>query len=166
MSRIQLMSKRSVIALDRAFELAGRLGALMDGALAARGLTSSQAHVIFVLAQRGPSVQRELSDALGCTPRHVTTLVDALETSGLVARAPHPTDRRALLVSLTEQGQAAAARFAAERAQASAALLGDAPQDELDGFIATAERLLARIDEFTGGHAARTEPHPDQRYAA
>jgi len=153
---------RSVVAIDRAFELADRLSALMTSALADRGLTPRQAHVIDVLTRRGPLVQRELGDALGCTPRHVTTLVDALERSGLVARSAHPTDRRALLVRLTGQGQATAARFDAERALAAAALLGDAPPGELDGFIATAERLLARIAEFTGGAAAETAGQQQQ----
>jgi DNA-binding MarR family transcriptional regulator len=151
-----------IVALDRAFELADRLGTLMNSALAARGLTPSQAHVIYVLARRGPIVQRELGDALGCTPRHVTTLVDALERRRLVARGPHPTDRRALLVRLTGDGQATAARFDAERAQAATGLLGDAPPGELDGFIAAAERLLARIAEFTAGASAETSGQEQQ----
>jgi DNA-binding MarR family transcriptional regulator len=155
-------SSRPVVALDRAFELADRLSTLMTSALAARGLTPRQAHVIYVLTRRGPLVQRELGDALGCTPRHVTTLVDALESHGLVARSPHPADRRALLVSLTGHGRAAAARFDAERAEAAAGLLGDAPPAELDGFIATAERLLAQIAEFTGGTPAQTTGHEQQ----
>src|SRR5262249_37312480 len=102
---IMAEKSRSVVAIDRAFELADRLGTLMADALADRGLTPRQAHVIDVLTRRGPLVQRELGDALGCIPRHVTTLVDALERSGLVARSAHPTDRRALLVRLTGHGQ-------------------------------------------------------------
>ncbi|MEN3610618.1 MarR family transcriptional regulator [Plantactinospora sp. ZYX-F-223] len=44
----------------------------------------------------------ELSQALKCTPRNVTGLVDALEAAGFVARSAHPTDRRATVVSLTQ----------------------------------------------------------------
>ena len=36
--------------------------------------------------------------------RNVTGLVDALEGAGFVTRSPHPTDRRATVVSLTPQG--------------------------------------------------------------
>lgn len=57
-----------ILALDRAFELAGRLAALMEDTLAARGLSVSQAHVISALNERGPLVQRDLSQELGCTP--------------------------------------------------------------------------------------------------
>ena len=38
----------------------------------------------------------------------VTNAVDRLEAAGLVARAPHPTDRRATLVELTPEGLALA----------------------------------------------------------
>lgn len=144
-----------VLALDRAFELAGRLAALMEETLAARGLTTTQAQVIFALNERGPLVQRDLSQELGCTPRHVTTLVDALEATGAVSRAPHPTDRRATLVSLTEQGEAAAARMAGERQEAARALFGHTSASDLRGFVTTVDGVLARLEEFVGSRCAR-----------
>jgi DNA-binding MarR family transcriptional regulator len=47
--------------------------------------------------------QRQLSEALQCSPRNVTGLVDALGSDGLAERGAHPTDRRASLVALTPQ---------------------------------------------------------------
>jgi len=140
----------SVRALDRAFELAGKLGALMHDALAARGLTVTQAHILYALDQRGPLMQRELADELSCTPRHVTTLVDALEARRLVQRAPHPTDRRATLVSLAADGLAATERMRSDRERAQALLAG-ADATQLDGFITTSGLLLDRIDAFVSG---------------
>jgi DNA-binding MarR family transcriptional regulator len=134
-----------VAALDHTFELAARLGDMMERALDERGLSTARAEVLFVLHQRGPLVQRELSQALRCTPRHVTGLVDVLETQGWVARSPHPTDRRATLVSLTERGTAAAARMHAERQEAAAALFGDVPADDLARFVAVLDQVLDRI---------------------
>src|SRR5260370_17154108 len=83
----------TVMAFDRVFELAARLGDLMERDLSERGLSTARAEVLFVLHQRGPMVQRELSQALRCTPRHVTGLIDVLEAQGWVARSPHPPDR-------------------------------------------------------------------------
>ena len=40
---------------------------------------------------------------------------DGLETSGLVVRRPHPTDRRATLVTFTDAGSRIAAEMAAAR---------------------------------------------------
>lgn len=45
----------------------------------------------------------------------VTAPIDVIEAHGLVIRGPHPTDRRATMVSLTEQGTAAANRMDTER---------------------------------------------------
>jgi len=137
----------TVVALDRMFELAARLGDMMERALDARGLSTARAEVLFVLHERGPMVQRELSQALHCTPRHVTGLIDILEAQGWVARGPHPTDRRATLVSLTEQGAQAAARMHAERQEAAAALFGDIPADDLATFVAVLDQVLDRIGQ-------------------
>ncbi len=52
----------------------------------------------------GPQIMSSISDKLGVTRRNVTALVDALEEEGLVRRKPHPTDRRATVIELTEQG--------------------------------------------------------------
>lgn len=140
-----MRDSEAVAALDRAFELTARLSGLMQRGLAERGLTTARAAVLHTLAQRGPTVQRELSEALRCTPRHVTGLVDLLEERGWVARRPHPTDRRARLVDLTEQGAAVAARMDAERRAAAGELFGDLAAVDLAAFVAVADRVLERI---------------------
>jgi DNA-binding MarR family transcriptional regulator len=53
----------------------------------------------------GPIIMSDLGEELGVTPRNVTKLVDELETEGLVRRLPHPSDRRATLIELTEKGR-------------------------------------------------------------
>jgi DNA-binding MarR family transcriptional regulator len=47
----------------------------------------------------------DIGEELGVTPRNVTKLVDELEAEGLVRRLPHPSDRRAILIDLTEVGR-------------------------------------------------------------
>ena len=145
------VSSAVVTALDRMVELTAELGEAWDSALSERGLTPSRAEVIYLLHQQGPMVQRELSQALRCTPRHVTGLVDALEAQGWVARGPHPTDRRATLVALTEPGTAAAIRMDAERLRTAQTLFGAIPATDLTTFIDVADRVLALI-----GPAGRT----------
>jgi DNA-binding MarR family transcriptional regulator len=120
----------------------------MDSGLAERGLTASRAEVIIVLRSTGPLVQRELGRALRCSARHVTTLVDALEADGFVERRSHPTDRRATLVALTEQGAAAAARMETERHEAAHAALA--------AFVMVVDRLLGLIGAATSGPSSRS----------
>ena len=127
------------------FELAVRLTEAMQRGLGERGLSASRAEVLLVLHKGGPMVQRQLGDSLRCTPRYVTTLVDALEAEGLVRRRAHPTDRRATLVSLTARGTAAANKMDAERVEAARWLLGDVPATDLATFVAIADQVLERV---------------------
>ncbi|MCC3270428.1 MarR family transcriptional regulator [Arthrobacter gengyunqii] len=47
---------------------------------------------------------KELAERLRIAPRSATEVVDQLAAKGLVERAAHPTDRRATLLSLTDEG--------------------------------------------------------------
>lgn len=97
-------AKAYAAALDQVLELTVLLNDDMTRSLARDGLTGARAHLLWELLQRGPSTQRTLAEALDVSPRNVTGLVDALVATGFVTREPHPTDRRATLVSFTEHG--------------------------------------------------------------
>lgn len=135
-----------VRALDKAFELAARIGRLMQEALTERGLTPGRAEALLVLHQHGrPLVQRELAAALQCTPRHVTALVDVLEQQGWVRRVAHPTDRRATLLAITDRGRDAAEWMATKRRDIARALLGDLSDADLTAFVTVADQLLGGV---------------------
>lgn len=65
-------------------------------------LTPQRVRVLLHLKQYGSSKMSELRDALGVTATNVTALVDALEKDKMVQRMPHPSDRRATIIDLTE----------------------------------------------------------------
>jgi DNA-binding MarR family transcriptional regulator len=132
-------------ALMRLFELTVRLGEEMEKGLVERGLTRARAAVVWQLHQQGPVTPRTLSQALRVSPRNVTGLLDALEAGGYVTRGRHPTDRRATLVSLTEQGAAAAARLHADYQMGARVLLGDIPPADLTTFINVIDHVLDRL---------------------
>jgi DNA-binding MarR family transcriptional regulator len=136
-------------AMDRLFDLAVVLGNLMTDRLAQHGLTPARAEVIWLLHRTGPQTQRQLSQALKCSPRNVTGLVDALQTAGFITRDPHPTDRRATLVTLTSQGQALAAPWHTDRNHTADTLFGDATPAELTTFVTILDRVLHRLRQHT-----------------
>src|ERR671913_2092512 len=74
---------------------------LQDG-----GMTYARMRLLGTLHCNGPQIMSDISDELGVTRRNVTALVDALEEEGLVKRMPHPSDRRATVIELTEKGAA------------------------------------------------------------
>ena len=141
--------------LDRVFELTVLLGRDMAENLARDGLTESRAALVWELHRRGPCTQRELADALNVTPRTVTALVDGLESTGFVAREPHPSDRRATLVTLTRQGQASGRAFVAGKRRLARALFSDLSPDVLDGLDVGLDQVVERLRTVL---AARTPP--------
>ena len=67
------------------------------------GLTPQQAHLLCVLLG-GPLGMTDLSRILSIERSSLTSMVDRLERRSLVARAAHPTDRRACQIALTTEG--------------------------------------------------------------
>jgi DNA-binding MarR family transcriptional regulator len=139
------MEAKSDAVLDRLFEVAYVLGELMNQRLSLAGLTPARAEVIWLLHQRGNQTQRELSQALKCTPRNVTGLVDALQREGFVARTPHPTDRRAVLVCLTPKGQTLVHSWQRDRDHGTTHLLGETSASDLATCAAVLERVLTNL---------------------
>src|SRR4051794_652981 len=141
-------------ALDQVLALVVLLSDDMTRALARDGLTSSRAHLIWELVQRGPSTQRALADAMGVSARTVTGLTDGLEETGFVTREKHPSDRRAALVTLTAHGQAIAERLQREQRTFSHDLFAGLPRAQFDGFVGGLDHVLARLRELSAQAAA------------
>lgn len=139
------MAVDPVEALDLTIRLSAQLDEVMRHDLEARGLNLSEAATVFLLHHQGPMVQRELSDALGRTPRHVTSIIDALEEKGHVARGPHPSDRRAWLISLTDDGSRIAVDMEAGRQRSADLLFSGLPAAQLASYVATIEHVLASL---------------------
>ena len=68
------------------------------------GVSYARMRLLGALHCGGPKIMSGISDELGVTRRNITALVDALEEEGFVRRRPHPTDRRATVIGLTDEG--------------------------------------------------------------
>lgn len=136
-------------ALEKLFALAVVTHQFMEQGMAARGLTRARATVLWNLHERGPVTQRVLAEAIGVTPRNVTGLVDALQADGFVTRDPHPGDRRATLVSLTDKGAATMSGLRGEYDEGASRLFGGLPDADLEGFVTTVDHLLLRLAQET-----------------
>lgn len=135
--------------LDRLLEISELFREDMARAFDGTGLTAARTHLLWVLAGLGPSPQQALASAMGVSARNITGLVDALESAGYVKRTPHPTDRRATIVSLTDAGEVTMSDMARDHANLSRNLLDAVdPADRAAlsrGLDAIATRLSALI---------------------
>lgn len=73
--------------------------------LAEADLTVSQFGVLEALLHVGPLNQKSLGEKLLKSGGNITLVIDNLEKCGYVKRRRDPEDRRAMLVSLTEEGE-------------------------------------------------------------
>jgi DNA-binding MarR family transcriptional regulator len=81
---------------------------LLIGLARSARLSQLDLHALEHLEASGPLTPRELQQRLGLTSGAMTALIDRLERVGWVARAPHPTDRRSVLVRLSASARDAA----------------------------------------------------------
>jgi DNA-binding MarR family transcriptional regulator len=120
----------------------GRAAGDMSG-----GLSLAQYHVLEPL-ERGPRTNRELAELAGVSAPTATRIVDGLLDRGFVSRVEDPTDRRAVVISLTPSGRAALntkeREYAAGRKRIAAAL--DPHEQEVAAELL--RRLAAVIEEL------------------
>ncbi|QMU80082.1 MarR family transcriptional regulator [Streptacidiphilus sp. PB12-B1b] len=118
------------------------------------GITPSQGRALEVLARgahHGAMIRlNQLAERLRIAPRSVTTVVDALETAGLVARTQDPEDRRAILLQLTEAGQQMVEQIGRIRQEVAAEYFGAISSEQRGELL----RLLRTSD------AAYEQAHP------
>ncbi|WP_243075901.1 MarR family winged helix-turn-helix transcriptional regulator [Microbacterium sp. SS28] len=149
----------SVTILDRLLLIGALFERDMARAFAGTPLSAARMRVLWVVHHAGPTRQHALAQALEVTPRNITALVDVLEEAGYLHRAPHPTDRRAVLVSLTPLGVELMQTTVREHGELSATLLDAVRPDDREaverGVEAIADRLALLLAEAEAQGAAR-----------
>jgi DNA-binding MarR family transcriptional regulator len=134
----------------RAVILAGENYRQVIAQVTGLGVTETQA--LSYLAFRGDRGQNELGSDLGLTSGAATALVDRLERQGVAERYPHPSDRRRVLVRLTDQGEAVIARSR----RWLAASFRSFPEDELPDLATALQRIAADLRKASEDAASRS----------
>lgn len=153
----------AVSVLGRLFRLAPRLVELLDYGAREYGLGFARGRVLWALRESGPVLMRALSQALGISPRTVTGLVDSLEADGWVTRSPHPTDRRATLISLTPTAEQTLASLDEGWQDLAHLLLGDLPAAGLEQCRAIIGQIEERLDSAVATTVAASGGPPGRR---
>jgi DNA-binding MarR family transcriptional regulator len=89
--------------------------ARVDEALKPFDLTFARYELLMLLhfSSRGSMPLKKASERLQVHPTSITNAVDRLEAAGLVTRSPHPTDGRATLIAVTDEGRRLALKASA-----------------------------------------------------
>ena len=91
-------------------DLAGRLERCGKILLHCLGKRRGQEKILRILWEQGESTQKDLQEQLGIQPGSMSEIAAKLAAKGLVARGRAESDRRKILLSLTEEGRTWLAR--------------------------------------------------------
>ncbi len=98
----QIDTLNAFIKMTRASEsINGRL----SRSLSCESITMSQFGILEALLHIGPQNQRELGKKILKSGGNITLVIDNLEKRGFVTRETDPSDRRAVIISLTKEGE-------------------------------------------------------------
>ena len=143
----------AVTSLMRVQQLVlGRLDAL----LRPHGLTFAryEALVLLCFSSAGSLPLGKMGERLQVHPTSITSIIDRLESAGLVVRRPHPDDGRAVLAEITDAGRAVVEAATADLVGADFGL-GDARRRAAGGALrpaasgAAGGRRLLTLVEFS-----------------
>lgn len=145
--RLPVLLRRAWYGLNQAFRRR----------VAHLGITPDQFTVMRTLLEGDPQgmTQRALTQEMSSDPNTVGSLLERMETAGLITRHPHEKDRRARRIQLTPTG---AARYEAAREIAVALqteVLQELAPEQRDPFL----EELVRVADACRGAAARS-PRP------
>ncbi|MFH5208020.1 MarR family winged helix-turn-helix transcriptional regulator [Antrihabitans spumae] len=121
--------------------------ARVDEVLKPTGLTFARYELLTLLSfsRSGALPMAKASARLQVHPTSVTNAVDRLESANLVNRVPHPSDRRATLIEITDAGR----KLALEATEALNARVFARPgldNEKLDSLV----RILAELRQTAG----------------
>jgi DNA-binding MarR family transcriptional regulator len=109
----------------------------------------SALRMLIMREQRGEPVRpQDVAEHLRISTASTTKLLDRLTLAGHVERRPHPSDRRARVVVLTDESRRTFFRHFGERLQA---MRGVADRYS-DGELAVVARFLGEIGAVMDGH--------------
>lgn len=101
----------------------------------------AQGRILYVLWQEENISLKELSDRTGLAATTLTSMVDRMESSGLVCRVPDQRDRRKTLLLLTEKARSLEVDYMAVSGQMSEIFYAGFSDEE----IRLCEAMLERI---------------------
>ncbi len=127
--------------------------------LAGWGLTARQIEIMEYLYHNadGAMTPADLSDEVGLTRSAMTSALDSLEKPGHTSRAPHPTDRRMVAISLTPSGREFIGQRLVERYHKLSRIMGALSKRERALLLSAYRKVLDLLASDTADVPSKHE---------
>ena len=100
------MDTKGGFLISRIKQVGGRLFDKLLAEADIDAFNGAQGRILYVLWQGDGLTISQLSSQTSLANTTLTSMLDRMEQSGLITREPSPTDRRALLIRLTDKARA------------------------------------------------------------
>ena len=100
------MDTKGGFLISRIKQVGGRLFDRMLAEADVDAFNGAQGRILYVLWQGDGLTISQISAQTSLANTTLTSMLDRMEQSGLIRRSPSPTDRRALLIHLTDKAHA------------------------------------------------------------
>ena len=132
-----------------------RLAQALRAPAAEHGLTPSRLSALGLLSTRSPIRLGDFAREFGVTPASASRLVDVLTELGMVTRLQDPTDQRACLVTLADQGTETLEEVRRAGLDHLVRQVGELPGDQRDALLRAIPALEALADSMSAPGPAR-----------
>lgn len=121
-------------------------------------LTVTQRLALTLAVEEGPLRLGELAERMGATEPTATRTVDSLASAGLVQRAPHPDDRRGVLIDATKHGTRLLAHRRRRFRELIESGLAEMPDDDQERLT----DLLHELNALMASETAEATPNAEK----
>jgi DNA-binding MarR family transcriptional regulator len=112
------------------------------------GLTIAQVRALFALDKNEAATAGEIAETARLSPASVTAMLDDLERDGIVTRVRSDTDRRRVLVLLTDEGRAVLKKRRRLWLKRWDVAMADVPERDLKAAADVLGRITGLLDEL------------------
>ena len=123
---------------------------IFDRLLAASGIDAfngAQGRILYVLWQHEDISISSLSAKTSLANTTLTSMLDRMESSGLIVRKPDPADRRSRLIALTDKAKALQHDYELVSQQMNERYYIGFTESEIRQFEAYLQRVLANLEK-------------------
>ncbi|HVC05436.1 MAG TPA: MarR family winged helix-turn-helix transcriptional regulator [Candidatus Acidoferrales bacterium] len=131
---------------------------LAVAAMSPFGIHPGHKLILLELESAGPRTQAQLAAASGYEPPTITLSVQQLEAADLVVRRASPSDGRALIVELTDQGRALLPKLKAAWRGVAELTVAGLESTSVDELIAVLEDLAGSLAAVSAEAAEKDVP--------
>jgi len=152
------MSRSPAIRREILFQItdvARAMRTYVDQRAREHGMTRAQWGVLLRLERQEGMMQAEMAEALEIQPISVARLIDRLCSQELVERRPHPSDRRANCLYLTDKGRLTLSSFVPLGREISASVLASFSEAETASLLDMLLRIKGNIRKSSTANGAR-----------